>query len=303
MQKELLLKIASHPKIRQFVSESKLTRKMVNRFVAGEDLDHAILVARNLNKDGKRVSLDYLGESVTRGIETQKPLMQYLEMLSVIQKQNLDANVSLKLTQLGLGIDNNLCEENLKKILEKAAEYNNFVRIDMESSRYTEDTLGIFYKVFDQYKNVGPVIQAYLYRSQSDVRKLIEKKAKVRLCKGAYMEKPNVAFPKKAQVDANYTVLTGRLLRWGNFPGIATQDEFIINHAKKFTNLMGIAKDQFEFQMLYNIRKDLQDQLVEQGYGIRVYAAFGEDWYPFFTRRLAERPANLLFLLKNVLKY
>lgn len=302
MLKELLLKAATSEQLKQKAVSSKLARKVVKRFVAGEELDDALLVVGNLNKSGKKATIDFLGEEIFTPEETSRPLNQYLAILDAINQNRLDANVSLKLSQFGLKIDPKLCMENVEKTLERASEYDNFVRIDMEGSCYTQATLDCFYKLFENHKNVGVVMQAYLYRSEDDIKGLIEKSVRVRLCKGTYLEPDSVAFPKKTDVDKNYRKLMEKLLMGGNFPAIATHDQSIISDCKKFSQKMGIPKVKFELQMLLGIRRDLQDQLVKDGYGVRVYTAFGADWYPFFVRRLAERPANLLFFLSNLAK-
>ncbi len=302
MQKELLLKVASNEKLRDFITRSQLTRKVVERFVAGESLESAVFAVRRLNETGKRATVDYLGEEVYDAVSTQKPLTEYLTLLDVLQQEKLDANVSLKLSQIGLKFNHNLCRANLERIVDRADQSHNFVRIDMESSSYTQATLDIFYDIFKEHKNVGVVIQAYLYRSCEDVLRLIQKGARVRLCKGAYMEPADAAFPGKREVDLNYKFLMERLLNRGNFPAIATHDPKLIDYAKQFAKTREIKPNRFEFQMLYGIRRDLQEQLTMEGYGMRVYVPFGQQWYPYFTRRLAERPENLLFFLTNLLK-
>jgi proline dehydrogenase len=212
--------------------------------------------------------------------------------------------VSLKLTQMGLDVDEDLCFDNLTRICEKAKELDNFVRLDMESTAYTDRTLAMFRRLWDDkgFRNVGVVLQSYLYRTENDVRQMNELGARVRLCKGAYNEPPEHAFPRKADVDANYAKLCRLLLREGNYPGIATHDERLIEYVKKFAAAHGIEPAKFEFQMLYGVRRELQEELVRQGYNMRVYVPYGQEWYPYFMRRLAERPANVVFIMGNLLR-
>ena len=274
------------------------------RFVAGETIEEAIDSVRTINQQGISVSLDLLGESVRNEQEVAEVLDTYLRLFQNIREQSLNANVSLKLTALGLDIDPELCYRNMLRLL-VAAGPDQFVRIDMESSDYTQRTLDLFTRIWngdEKFRNVGVVIQSYLYRSADDIEMLIKMGARVRLCKGAYKEPVSVAFPDKADVDANYVRLMQRLLKDGNYPGIATHDEQMIAATKEFARSNNIGSDKYEFQMLYGIRRDLQAQLVREGYRMRVYTPFGTYWYPYLMRRLAERPANVWFVLKNILR-
>jgi len=279
-----------------------LARPLVRRFVAGELLGDALAAVRRLNDAGLTATLDYLGESVGSAKEAGQATLQYVAILHAIERQGARANASLKLTQMGLDVDRALAVRNLERVVAQAAQFGNFIRIDMEGSDYTQVTLDIFKQLFARHKNVGVVIQAYLYRSEADVRELNELGARVRLCKGAYSEPPSVAFPDKADTDANFVKLMQQLLSAGTYPGIATHDERMIDATREFAAREGIPPDRFEFQMLYGVRRDLQDQLVRDGYGMRVYVPYGSEWYPYMVRRLAERPSNLLFVLRGVLR-
>jgi proline dehydrogenase len=272
--------------------------------VAGESIDQGVEAARVLGRRGITASLDLLGESVTAEAEAVAARDQYLRMLDRMAASGAEVNVSVKLTQMGLDISEALCVANMTAILEKAAALHGFVRLDMESSAYTQRTLDFFRRrLFDRFGvHCGVVIQAMLRRSEQDVEDLIAMKARVRLCKGAYLEPPVVAFPEKADVDRNYVRLMERLLLAGNYPGLATHDEAIIAHARDFTRRQGIGPDRFEFQMLYGVRRDLQEGLRQAGYRLRVYIPFGTQWYPYLMRRLAERPANIAFLLGNIMR-
>lgn len=310
MLKESLVKITGSKAMRDFVTSSKMAKPIVDRFVAGVDIESGIRVVHTLNKSGKRATLDYLGEGVSDEASTKIPVGVYLELLEAINEAGLDANISLKLTQLGLAINNeghvinqDLAKRNLRKIVERASKFDNFVRIDMECSDYTKATLAVFYDTAISHSNVGVVVQAYLKKSGEYVDNLIKHGVRVRLCKGAYLEPPSVAFTKKTEVDQNYKYLMERLLNMGNFPAIATHDVKLIDYAKNFAENRKIKPNRFEFQMLYGIKRSLQDGLVSDGYGVRVYVPFGGEWYPYLTRRLAERPANLFFFLSNLARY
>jgi proline dehydrogenase len=295
-----LLWLASNSALRRQVTRSKLARPLARRFVAGETAEQAFAAVAHLNSQGALVTLDYLGENVTSAEEAQAVRHTYIGLLDEIGRRGLKCNVSLKLTALGLDIDHAMCEANLRAILDAAQRHDNFVRLDMEGSDYTQITLDMFEHLFvaEGRTNVGVVIQSYLYRSAADIERLIELHARVRLCKGAYNEPPTVAYPQKADVDKNYLALTRRLLCNGNYPGLATHDSAIINWVKEFARTQQIGPERYEFQMLYGVRRDLQQQLIKEGYNLRVYVPFGEAWYPYLMRRLAERPANLLFILK-----
>ena len=245
-------------------------------------------------------SLDLLGENVSDEAGARRAAQNYLSIFERIEREKLDANVSLKLTQLGLDLSDALCQELLEKIVAHATAHGNFVRIDMEGSAYTDRTVEMTKRVRAKYVGVGSVMQAYLYRAEQDVLDLIATGCRLRLCKGAYQEPPDIAFPKKADVDANYVKLMKLLLPSGIYHGIATHDPAMIDATKDFAREKNIGREQFEFQMLYGIRTDLQEQLVRDGYRLRIYIPYGTDWFPYFMRRLAERPANLAFFLRNL---
>lgn len=275
---------------------------MAYRFIAGETLEEAIAAVRRVNAKGMLATLDRLGENVSTPEEAREATHAYLNLLEKISDTAIQTNISLKLTELGLEHSESSCYENLKEIAAAADRFNNFIRIDMEGSPTTQQTLDLFKRVYISRKNVGAVIQAYLYRSRQDVEDLIKMKARVRLCKGAYNEPPEVAYPNKKQVDENYVALMERLLIEGNYPGIATHDLNIINQAKDFVRKHKIDPSRFEFQMLYGIRRNLQQSLIQEGYNLRIYVPYGNKWYPYFMRRLAERPANLMFFFTSLLK-
>jgi len=281
---------------------STLARRFSARFIAGSNLDQAMAVCRELNSEGITVTLDVLGESISSAGEAAAARDAYLRTLSAIHEKGIQGNVSLKLTQFGLDLSAEVCHANVTQLVEKAAALNGFVRIDMESSEYTDRTLGMVCDLHGKYRAVGTVIQAYLYRSKGDIEMLNERGIRVRLCKGAYLEPAGVAFPKKEQVDANYIELMQLLLDKGVYPAIATHDEKMIAATKAHAESHQIARDAFEFQMLYGIRRDLQRQLAREGFRVRVYVPYGEAWYPYYMRRLAERPANVLFMLRNIWK-
>jgi proline dehydrogenase len=300
--KDTLLYLAHNEHIRDFVIHNKATRGVSRRFVAGETLGEAVQATRVLNQRGIQVALDLLGENVSDAAEARGAARNYIDVLDSIKQHSIDANISVKLTALGLDISQDLCEQNMRMILEYARELNIFVCIDMEGSDYTERTVDITLRLHQEFSLVGTVIQAYLYRSKEDIDRLIEQGVRVRLVKGAYKEPPTIAFQDKAEVDRNYVQLMMMLLARGNFPAIASHDEPIIDSACKFVRDHGISKSAFEFQMLYGIRRDLQDKLVKQGYNMRVYVPYGSQWYPYLMRRMAERPANLMFVMSNMLR-
>lgn len=270
--------------------------------MAGETLDQALSVGRKLNSEGITVTLDHLGESVSTLQEAASARDVYLRTLSAIHESGIQGNVSLKLTQFGLDFSFEQCRANVEQLVRRAAELRSFVRIDMESSAYTDRTLEIVNGLFDEQRSVGVVIQAYLFRSKKDVENLCQRGIRVRLCKGAYLEPHNVAFAAKADVDRSFIELMKVLLDRGDYPAIATHDPRMIDETKAYAASRKIAKDRFEFQMLYGIRRDLQRQLVSQGYRLRLYVPFGKAWYPYYMRRLAERPANVFFMLRNLLR-
>ena len=306
MLRAVFLWLSEQPRIFGFVRRNGLARKLASRFVAGETIDDAIATARELNATAGNlsVSLDLLGESVLHAEEAQRACATYLELMDRIHAAKVNANASVKLTQMGLDIDEALCIRNMKSIISRAKQSDSFVRIDMEQSTYTAKTLQLFTDVFyPEFGNaVGVVLQSYLRRAAADVDAMIALGARVRLCKGAYQEPDDVAFPDKRDVDANFVSCMERLLEQGNYPGIATHDEKIIAHAKAFTRQKAIPPARFEFQMLYGVRRDLQNKLRRDGYNMRVYVPFGTHWYPYLMRRLAERPANLAFITANVLR-
>ena len=304
MLRAVFLWLSEQPRIFGFVRKNRLARKLAARFVAGETIDEAIATVRDLNTSNLSASLDLLGESVHNVEEAQRACRTYLDLLDRIHASRANANVSVKLTQMGLDIDEQLCISNMRAIIGKAQQHDSFVRIDMEQSSYAAKTLQLFKDVFyPEFGNaVGVVLQSYLRRTAADIDDMIQLGARVRLCKGAYQEPEDVAFPRKRDVDANYIACMERLLERGNYPGIATHDVAIIDHAKRFVTEHGIAVDRFEFQMLYGVRRDLQFRLRQGGYNMRVYVPFGTHWYPYLMRRLAERPANIAFITTNILK-
>jgi len=288
--------------LRRFSERSAIGRRMSSRFVAGMGIDNALQVAESVNRQGIAVTLDSLGESVTSKDEAEISAQVYHQLLDAVAERKLNANISVKLTQMGLGLSAELAESIAAGLAEHAAALGNFLRIDMEDSPLTEATLGIVRRLHNRPElrgAVGVVIQAYLYRSQADIEQLVADGIRVRLCKGAYKEPPEVAFPRKADVDANYVKLGQMLLESREYHGLATHDEAMIEAARSFAAERGIDPSHFEFQMLYGVRRDLQRKLIREGYNVRVYVPFGSEWYPYFMRRLAERPANVLFLLKN----
>ncbi len=287
-----------------FVRRNGMARKFASRFVAGETIQTGVQAAKELARRDITPSLDLLGESITAEAEAVAARDLYIQMLDLMAASGVQVNVSVKLTQMGLDIDEALCHANMVRILDKAKALGGFVRLDMEGSDYTQRTLDFFSrKLFDAYgAHCGVVIQSMLRRSERDVEDLIAMRARVRLCKGAYLEPPEVAFPEKADVDRNYVKLMQRLLTAGNYPGLATHDEKIIGQAREFVGRERIGSDRFEFQMLYGVRRDLQLRLRRAGHNMRVYIPFGTQWYPYLMRRLAERPANIAFLLGNVVK-
>jgi proline dehydrogenase len=304
MLRSVMLYLSEQQQIFRFVRNNKLAKSMANRFVAGETLESALSAVSRLNARGITASLDLLGESVHNEAEARAAGESYVNMLDRIYERKADANVSVKLTAMGLDISEDLCVSIMHKILQRAREYRTFVRIDMESSEYTQRTLDLFeQRLYPAYReNVGVVLQSYLYRTFADVEHTNLLKARVRICKGAYKEPETVAYPDKKDVDTSYLRCMHALMQHGNYPGIATHDEAIIKEAKRFAKEHQIAPNRFEFQMLYGVRRDLQDQLVREGYRMRVYVPFGTQWYPYLMRRLAERPANIAFLTGNVLK-
>src|ERR1700758_741069 len=280
-------------------SNKQPTRKMPRRFVAGEELDEAIAAARVCNDQGMLVSLDFLGENVATAADAQRARDAYLHVFDRIAAEKLQANVSCKLTQLGLDLSPEFCEGQVLSIVEHAAAHDNFLRVDMEGSTYTQRTIDVVKKVRSRSPAIGTVIQSYLYRSEKDVTDLLAYGCRIRLCKGAYKESEDVAYPRKEDVDANFVHLMQILLDSGFYHGIATHDPRMIAATIRHAAAKQISKEDFEFQMLYGVRTDLQRRLVRDGYRVRVYIPYGNDWFPYFMRRLAERPANVGFLVRN----
>ncbi len=303
MLKEAFLFLSGNRLAKTVAMHAPGARSMALRFVAGESLDDAISAARALNKSGMTVSLDYLGESVHSKAEARDAADVYIGLMNRIAKEKLNANVSMKLTQMGQDIDDAFLRENAGRVLDCGKQHDMFVRLDMESSDYTDRTLDFFRNIWAEgYRNVGIVLQSYLFRSETDVSEANALLARVRLCKGAYKEPPEVAFPEKSDVDVNYVKLMQMLLTNGNYPGIATHDEAMIDAAKAFVKEHDIPNSAFEFQMLYGVRRDLQQQLVREGYNLRVYVPFGGAWYAYLMRRLAERPANVFFVANAIVR-
>ncbi len=299
-----LLWLSGQPRVFRFVRANRFAKKLASRFVAGETADSAVAVLKELNVGGITATLDLLGESVRDAAAARGARDVYVETLDRIRQARAESHVSLKLTQMGLDIDEAVCVANIQAVVARAREHGSFVRIDMEGSAYTERTLELFKRRFHPAfgDSVGVVLQSYLRRTERDLTALLALGARIRLCKGAYNEPPEIAFPRKRDVDASYAACMERLLERGNYPAIATHDSKLLDHAKTFTRRLGIPPSRFEFQMLYGVRRDLQRALRREGYNLRVYVPFGDQWYPYLMRRLAERPANLAFLLGSVVK-
>lgn len=304
MLRNALLYLSNQPRVFHFVRHNGLAKKFASRFVAGETLPDALTAVRALNANGITASLDLLGESVNNEREAHAARDEYLRILDEIHASGLNANVSVKLTAMGLDISEDLCIAIMQDVLARAARYGTFVRIDMESSAYTDRTLQLFeQRLFPSFRtNVGIVLQSYLYRTFADTQRANELRARVRLCKGAYKEPVSVAYPDKKDVDASYIRCMRELLLHGTYPAIATHDPRIIAETRRFARENNVGPDRFEFQMLYGVRRDLQEQLVREGWRMRVYVPFGTQWYPYLMRRLAERPANVAFITGNVVR-
>ncbi|HTZ96163.1 MAG TPA: proline dehydrogenase family protein [Terriglobales bacterium] len=306
MLRALFIYLSESRRLRAF-AENSFGQKFSARFVAGNQVDDALRVTRAVNDTGLSVSVDNLGENVTNVDEARASAVLYHQLLDDIASQKLNANISLKLTHMGLDVDQKLAYDQVSALVAKAAGMNpkNFVRVDMEGSAYTQRTLDFVHELHRRPGHqgcVGAVIQAYMRRSEADIEKLLSESIRIRLCKGAYKEPPDIAFQKKSEVDANYVKLMKILMKSQVYHGLATHDEKIINQAKTFALQEKISRDSFEFQMLYGIRRDLQQKLAKDGWRMRVYIPFGTEWYPYLMRRLAERPANVLFLAKNLLR-
>ncbi|MFO8037436.1 MAG: proline dehydrogenase family protein [Anaerolineales bacterium] len=318
MLRALLIYLSQAEWAQNIVRQWGIARRMAARFVAGEDMDSALQAVKKLNEKGLNVTFDHLGEHVSTREGAVEAKDEILEILDRIGAEGLRSGVSIKLTQIGLGSDRELCLFHLEQILKRAEAHRNFIRIDMEESDFTDATLDSYHEMVNRgYKDVvGIVLQSYLYRTEDDLRDILERKGRVRLCKGAYKEPADVAFPKKADVDRNFDTCTRLMLdcslenrsrlsedgRIPPIPAIGTHDEDRIDFAKEYAEEIGLPKDGLEFQMLYGIRGDIQTQLVEEGYPVRIYVPYGTEWYPYFVRRLAERPANLWFFLSNLIR-
>jgi len=300
--RSLLLYLSRQKRLRKWMETSSAARRLAARFVAGETMADALSVARGLNSEGITVTLDHLGESVTTLEEATRARDIYITALNALHDSGIEGTVSLKLTHFGLDLDHAECERNVEQLVLRAAELKRFVRVDMESSQYTQRTLDLVIMLHQRHGSVGAVIQAYLFRSRADVENLCDRGIRVRLCKGAYLEPSDVAFSAKREVDRSFIELMKLLLDRGTYPAIATHDEKMIDETRAYVDSRKISREKFEFQMLYGIRRDLQRKLVQEGYRLRLYVPFGRAWYPYYMRRLAERPANLLFMLRNLLR-
>ena len=299
-----LLFLSRREGLKDFATRFAPFKRMTTRFVAGEDIEEAIRTIRELNAKGCTASFDHLNESVENRAETEGEVREYLEILERIDETGIRSNVSIKLTQFGLEIDPELAYTNARKIVEDAARRGNFVRVDMEASNVTQVTIDLFKRLRAEFglNDVGIVLQSYLRRTLDDAKELLKIPARIRICKGAYNEGPDVAFPDKKDVDENYVRVMQLLLSSGTYHGIATHDPKMIEATIEYATREGIGKEAFEFQMLYGVRRDLQEKLAREGYNMRIYVPYGKHWYPYFMRRLAERPANIWFVMKNMFK-
>lgn len=298
--RNLLLYLSKQSWMKSAITGFPLSRNVASRFVAGDSIDDVIRVTRELTSRGKAVTADHLGEHVTDIAEVKAAHTQYLELIDRLSKEKLDANVSVKLSEMGQDIDEGLCRSNMDALLQHAAQRSMFVRIDMESSAYTERTMNMFLELRKTYENVGIVLQSYLHRTADDVKRTLELNGRIRLCKGAYSEPATVAFQDKAEVDRNFAELAGKLVTSGVFHGIATHDDAMIAATIAAVKKAGLKPDAFEFQMLFGVRRDLQDRLLKDGWKLRIYVPYGDNWYPYMMRRMAERPANLLFVMRSL---
>jgi len=304
LTRSALLYLSQQEGLKDFATRFSPFKKLTTRFVAGEDIDEAVAAIRVINQSGCSASFDHLNESVSRAEETQAEVAEYRRILQQIDNTGINSNVSIKLSQFGLQIDHELAYRNARAVVEDAARRGNFVRVDMEGSKDTQATIDIFKRLRSEFglNDVGIVLQSYLYRTLEDAKDLLKIPSRIRICKGAYSEPPEVAYPEKKDTDENYIRVMQLLLSSGVYHGIATHDPHMIDATVKFAQQQGIASEAFEFQMLYGIRRDLQTQLARDGYNVRVYVPYGKHWYPYFMRRLAERPANIWFITKNLLK-
>ena len=307
MLRALFISLSENRSLRGMAERSAIGRRLSGRFVAGTQVDDALRVTEKVNQSGLSVSVDNLGENVTNAEEARASAQLYQQMLDEIASRQLNANVSLKLTHMGLDVDENIARDLVTGLVAKAAAMSprNFVRVDMEGSPYTQRTLDFvreLHRMPGHDGAVGAVIQSYMRRAEKDIEDLLAEHIRIRLCKGAYKEPEEIAFQKKSEVDANYVRLMKILMKSGVYHGLATHDEAIIQQAKAFAMKENIPREAFEFQMLYGIRRDLQRRLVREGWRMRVYIPFGTEWYPYFMRRLAERPANVFFIVRNLLR-
>jgi proline dehydrogenase len=307
MLRTFFVRLSENPTLRNFAERSSLGRRVSSRFVAGTEIADAVRATQAINRAGMSVTIDNLGENVTNPDEARQSAQLYDQILDAIAANQLNANISLKLTHMGLDVDEKLARDIVSGLVAKATSMNppGFVRVDMEGSPYTQRTLDFVHELHGMPGNgnsVGTVIQAYLKRSKSDIEKLLGENIRIRLCKGAYKEPAEIAFPAKSDVDANYVKLMKILMKSGIYHGLATHDENIIHQAQAFATSEKLSRDSFEFQMLYGIRRDLQRKLVKDGWRLRIYIPFGTEWYPYFMRRLGERPANVFFIARNLLR-
>ena len=304
LTRNTLIWLSQREGLKDFATRFSFFKKLTTRFVAGETIDEAVRFIKEINREGCTATFDHLNESVQNAAEAQAEVIEYSNILKSIEDNGIQSNVSIKLTQFGLGIDSELAYRNARQVVLEAQKRQNFVRVDMEDSKVTQVTIDIFKRLRSEFgpNEVGIVLQSYLRRTYDDAQELVRLPARIRICKGAYNEPAEVAFPDKKDVDAHYIKVMQLLLSSGTYHGIATHDPKMIEATINFATREGIAKDKFEFQMLYGVRRDLQRQLARDGYKMRVYVPYGKHWYPYFMRRLAERPANIWFVLKNMLK-
>ena len=299
-----LIWLSRHEGLKDFATSFKFFKKLTTRFVAGDTIDEVIPIIHEINTENATASFDHLNESVESAAEAEREVEEYLNILAKIDQHRVRSNVSIKLTQFGLGLDPELAYRNARRVVEEAQRRGNFVRVDMEDSKVTQMTIDIFKRLRAEFglNDVGIVLQSYLYRTYADAQELVKLPARIRICKGAYFEPPEVAFAEKKDVDSNYVKVMKLLLSSGIYHGIATHDPKMIEATIDFASREGIGKEKYEFQMLFGVRRDLQRQLARDGFNMRVYVPYGKHWYPYFMRRLAERPANIWFVLKNLAK-
>ena len=290
--------------LKDFATSLPLFKKLTTRFVAGDNINDTIPIIRQINSENATASFDHLNESVSSADEAEQEVTEYLNILAKIDETKIRSNISIKLTQFGLGLDPELAYRNARRVVEEAQRRGNFVRVDMEDSSVTQATIDLFKRLRAEFglNDVGIVLQSYLYRTLADAQELVKLPARIRICKGAYNEPPEVAFPDKKDVDANYVKVMQVLLSSGTYHGIATHDPKMVEATINFATREGIGKEKYEFQMLYGVRRDLQRQLTRDGFNVRIYVPYGKHWYPYFMRRLAERPANIWFVMKNLAK-